>query len=212
MQLSVVDRKKWKGKGKCDILIQTKIQTEKVGISHMELKETRVETSTVYNGVIVRVELDRAELPNGRLARREVVRHPGGVAILPLDAQDRAITVRQFRYPFYTVVSEVPAGKLEAGEDPREAAVRELSEEVGVTAGEMVYLGSMYPSPGFCDEELHMYLALDLTEGACHPDPDEFLEVERVPFDELVARIMRNEVRDGKTISTVLKAKEYLKR
>lgn len=178
----------------------------------MELRETRVETSTVYDGVIVRVELDRAELPNGRLARREVVRHPGGVAILPLDAWDRVITVRQFRYPFYEVVSELPAGKLEAGEDPNEAAVRELSEEVGATAGRMVYLGSMYPSPGFCDEELHMYLALELKEGECHPDPDEFLEVERVPFDELVARIMRNEIRDGKTIAAVLKAKEYLKR
>ena len=178
----------------------------------MKLEEKRVEGSTVYDGVIVRVELDRVELPNGHLSRREVVRHPGGVAILPLDAWDRVIMVRQYRYPFGMVVSEVPAGKLETGEDPGEAAARELSEEVGVSAGRMVYLGSMYASPGFCDVELHMYLALELTEGECHPDPDEFLETERVPFDEVVARIMKNEIRDGKTISAVLKAKEYLKR
>lgn len=178
----------------------------------MELWEKRVESSTIYDGAIIRVELDRAELPNGRITRREVVRHPGGVAILPLDAQGRVITVRQFRYPFYTVVTELPAGKLDPGEDHRDAAVRELSEEVGATAGELIYLGSMYASPGFCDEELHMYLAMDLTEGPCHPDPDEFLEVERVPFDELVDRVMKNEVRDGKTIAAVLRAKEYLAR
>lgn len=178
----------------------------------MELRERCVESNTIYKGKIVRLEVDKAELPNGRIATREVVRHPGGVAVIPLDADDRVITVRQFRYPFYRVVEELPAGKLDPGEDPLEAARRELSEEVGVTAGQMIYLGSLLASPGFCDEELHLYLGLDLTEGECHPDPDEFLERQRVPFDTMVERVMSGELQDAKTVAGILKAKQYLGR
>ena len=178
----------------------------------MELRERCVESTTIYKGKIVRLEVDKAELPNGRIATREVVRHPGGVAVIPLDADDRVITVRQFRYPFYRVVEELPAGKLDPGEDPLEAARRELSEEVGVTAGQMIYLGSLLASPGFCDEELHLYLGLDLTEGECHPDPDEFLERQRVPFDTMVERVMSGELQDAKTVAGILKAKQYLGR
>lgn len=178
----------------------------------MELRERCVESTTIYKGKIVRLEVDKAELPNGRIATREVVRHPGGVAVIPLDADDRVITVRQFRYPFYRVVEELPAGKLDPGEDPLEAARRELSEEVGATAGQMIYLGSLLASPGFCDEELHLYLGLDLTEGECHPDPDEFLERQRVPFDTMVERVMSGELQDAKTVAGILKAKQYLGR
>ena len=178
----------------------------------MELRERCVESTTMYEGKIVRLEVDKAELPNGRIATREVVRHPGGVAVIPLDADGCVITVRQFRYPFYRVVEELPAGKLDPGEDPLDAARRELSEEVGVTAGQMIPLGSVYASPGFCDEELHLFLGLDLTEGACHPDPDEFLERQRVPFDTMVERIMSGEIQDAKTVCGILKAKQYLGR
>lgn len=103
------------------------------------------------------------------------------MAILPLFDDGTVSLVRQFRYPFQEVVAELPAGKLERGEDHRLAALRELEEEVGASCGRLTYLGCLYSSPGFSSEVLHMYLAQELTEGACHPDEDEFLSVERTP-------------------------------
>lgn len=178
----------------------------------MELTEKTVESQTLFEGHIVKLMLDKAELPNGRIASREVVEHPGGVAILPLDGEDCVTLVRQYRYPFHTVVTELPAGKLERGEDHRPAGLRELEEEVGMKAAEFTYLGCLAMSPGFCTEVLHMYLATGLQQGECHPDEDEFLERVRMPFDTLVAQIMSGEITDAKTVATVLKAKVLLGR
>ncbi|MCI9119694.1 MAG: NUDIX hydrolase [Flavonifractor sp.] len=176
----------------------------------MELTEKTVEQNVLFEGVIIRVRKDQAELPNGHIAGREVVEHPGGVAVLALHEDQTVSLVRQFRYPFQAVVAELPAGKLEYGEDHRAAALRELEEEVGAKAGKLTYLGCLYASPGFCTEVLHMYLAQDLELGACHPDEDEFLETERVPFSTLVEQVMRGELKDAKTVALVLKAKVYL--
>ena len=130
----------------------------------MELMEKTVESRVLFEGKIITVRLDKAELPNGRVASREVVEHPGGVAILPLFDDGTVSLVRQFRYPFQEVVAELPAGKLERGEDHRLAALRELEEEVGASCGRLTYLGCLYSSPGFSSEVLHMYLAQELTE------------------------------------------------
>ena len=176
----------------------------------MELWEKTVESETLFEGKIVTLKLDKAELPNGRVARREVVEHPGGVAVLPLFDDGTVSIVRQFRYPFQKVVTELPAGKLERGEDHRVCALRELSEEVGAEAEELTYLGAMYTSPGFSSEVLHMYLARGLKQGASHPDEDEFLEGERIPFQQLVDEVMSGEIADGKTIATTLKVKTLL--
>ena len=176
----------------------------------MELWEKTVESETLFEGKIVTLKLDKAQLVNGRIARREVVEHPGGVAVLPLFDDGTASIVRQFRYPFQAVVTELPAGKLEYGEDHRLCALRELSEEVGAGAADLTYLGAMYTSPGFSSEVLHMYLARELKEGASHPDEDEFLEGERMPFSQLVEQVMSGEITDGKTIATVLKVKTLL--
>ena len=176
----------------------------------MELTEKTVESRVLFSGKIITVRLDQAELPNGRLAAREAVEHPGGVAVLPLFDDGTVPLVRQFRYPFGAVVAELPAGKLEKGEDHRLAALRELEEEVGVSCGKLTYLGCLYPSPGFSSEVLHMYLAQELTQGACHPDEDEFLEVERLPFTELAEQVRRGEIQDAKTVALVLKAKLLL--
>ena len=176
----------------------------------MELWEKTVDSETLFEGKIVTLKLDRAELPNGRVTRREVVEPPGGVAILPLFDDGTVSVVRQFRYPFQTVVTELPAGKLERGEDHRPAALRELEEEVGVTCGKLTYLGYLYASPGFTTEVLHMYLAQELTQGPCHPDEDEFLEVERVPFAQLADQVMSGEIADAKTVALVLKVKQLL--
>ena len=176
----------------------------------MELWEKTVESQTLFTGHIITVKLDKAELPNGQLAGREVVEHPGGVAILPLFEDGIVSVVRQFRYPFQAVVTELPAGKLERGEEHRPAALRELEEEVGVTCGKLTYLGCLYLSPGFSSEVLHMYLAQELTQGTCHPDEDEFLEVERIPFSQLAEQVMKGEIVDAKTVALVLKVRQLL--
>lgn len=176
----------------------------------MELEERRISGEIKYNGVIVKVRLDDAELINGKIVKREVVEHPGGVTVLPVDEQGYCYCVRQFRYPFQRAMLEAPAGKLEYGEDHREGAVRELSEETGLTADKLVYLGPCCTSPGFSSEVLHIYLATGLHEGESHPDEDEFLNVEKHHIDELVNLCMKGEIDDAKTIIAVLKAKKLL--
>ena len=176
----------------------------------MEYIERPVGSVEKYKGIIVRVRLDDAELYTGKVVKREVVEHPGGVTILPVDNEGNCYMVRQFRYPFGRMMLEAPAGKLEYGEDHRECAVRELSEETGFTADELVYLGGCCTSPGFSTEVLHIYLALGLHAGECHPDQDEFLNVEKHSLDELSKMVMNGEIDDGKTIVAVLKAEKYL--
>lgn len=178
----------------------------------MRLFEETVEKKTIFQGRIVNLRTDTARLENGKLAGREVVEHPGGVCVLPLEADGTVYTVRQFRYPFALVTEELPAGKLDGPEEHEKAARRELSEEIGCEAGELIYLGKLLASPGFCTEVLHMYLARDLRRGESHPDEDEFLEVERKPFGELVERVMAGEISDAKTVAITLKVKEFLSR
>ena len=176
----------------------------------MEYIERPVGSVEKYKGIIVRVRLDDAELYTGKVVKREVVEHPGGVTILPVDEDGSCYMVRQFRYPFGRMMLEAPAGKLEYGEDHRECAVRELSEETGFTADELVYLGGCCTSPGFSTEVLHIYLALGLHAGECHPDQDEFLNVEKIPLSQLSRMVMDGEIDDAKTIVAVLKAEKYL--
>ena len=180
------------------------------GVCGLDYFERRIGGEIKYKGVIVNVRLDEAELVNGRIVKREVVEHPGGVTILPVDADGICTLVRQFRYPFGRMMLEAPAGKLEYGEDPDEAAVRELSEETGLTAGNMVKLGAICTSPGISSEVLHLYLALDLCAGESHPDENEFLNVVKMPLSELVALCMSGEVDDAKTVAAALKAEKLL--
>ena len=156
------------------------------------------------------MRLDEAELHTGKLVKREVVEHPGGVTVLPVDSEGNCYLVRQFRYPFGKMMLEAPAGKLEKGEEPLACGMRELSEETGFTADEMIDLGRCCTSPGFSTEVLYVYLALSLHAGESHPDQDEYLNVEKVPLKELAERVMRNEIDDGKTIVAILKAEKYL--
>ena len=176
----------------------------------MDLTERTIESKTMFQGRIITVLLDTAGLPDGGTAQREVVLHPGGVAILALDEADNVALVRQYRYPIGQLLLELPAGKLDAGEDHLPAAKRELSEETGLEAGELTYLGHIYASPGFCDEALHMYLARDLTRARQHLDEDEFLDVVTMPFAELADRVMDGTIADAKTVATVLKVKVLL--
>jgi len=178
----------------------------------MKFFEKQVETTTVYEGIIVNVRRDVAELQNGNRSKREVVEHPGGVGIVALTDEGKVVLVRQYRYPMEEELLEIPAGKLDDNEDPFECAKRELSEETGYTANTYIDFGVMYPSAGFCRETLYLYLALDLEPGDMHLDHNELLSVEEMDLDELVAQIMCNEIKDAKTIIGVMKAKEYLRR
>lgn len=178
----------------------------------MDLTEKMVSSETIFEGKIIKVTLDQARLPDGSLASREVVYHPGGVAVLALDEDNTVYLVKQYRYPIRQLLLELPAGKLDHGaeEDRLLGAQRELSEETGLEASEWTYLGYTLASPGFCDEALHMYLARGLTRKGQHLDEDEFLDVVTMPFDELVKQVMDGAITDAKTVSTTLKVKTLL--
>lgn len=178
----------------------------------MDLKETMVSSQTIFEGKIIKVTLDQARLPDGKLASREVVYHPGGVAVLALDDDNTVYLVKQYRYPIQQLLLELPAGKLDHGaeENVLLGAQRELSEETGLEAAEWTYLGYTLASPGFCDEALHMYLARGLTRKRQHLDEDEFLDVVTMPFGQLVEQVMDGTITDGKTVSTTLKVKVLL--
>lgn len=181
------------------------------GISAMDLTEYKVDSKTIFQGRIVKVTVDQARLPDGNLATREVVCHPGGVAILPLDEDNNVTLVRQYRYPIGRELLELPAGKLDHGaEDHLPGAKRELSEETGLEGEDFTYLGYILASPGFCDEALHMYLARGLTRKERHPDEDEFLDVVTMPFHQLVEQVMDGTITDAKTVATTLKVKVLL--
>lgn len=172
--------------------------------------EKTVSTKKIFSGNILEFKVDTVELPGGALATRELVHHPGGVAVVPVDNDGYVYLVRQYRKPYDEAVLEIPAGKRDKGEDPLIGAKRELSEETGLEAGQFIDLGSFYPSPGYVDEVIYLYLAKDLKKGEAHPDEDEFVENEKIHIDTLVDMIMNNKIKDGKTIAAVLKAKMYL--
>ena len=172
----------------------------------MDLTEKKLASEIIFEGKVVKLRRDTVEVPGGAHAIREVIEHPGGVGLVPVDGDGTVLMVRQFRYPLGGVALEIPAGKLEPGEDHSITAVRELSEEVGARAGKLTYLGYAYASPGFCDESIHLYLAEDLTFGECHPDEDEFLEPERIPLEQLVEMALDGSLHDGKSVIGVLRA------
>ena len=177
----------------------------------MNLTEKTVAQDIRFQGHIINLRVDDVVLPNGNAATREVVEHPGGVCVAALTEERELLFVRQFRYPYGEVLLELPAGKLDrGGEDPLEAGKRELREETGAVAGQYRSLGKLYPSPGYCDEIIHLYLATDLTFGDSEPDEDEFLECERIPLDRAVAMVLNNEIADAKTQVLILKVAQLV--
>ena len=171
----------------------------------MNLRETPVEQQIQYEGRIIRLRVDKAQLPNVKIATREVVEHNGGVCIAALTEQQELLFVRQFRYPYQEVVLELPAGKIDKGEEPLACGKRELTEETGASAQQYRSLGRLYPSPGYCGEVIHLFLATGLSFGRMNLDEDEFLEGERIPLEKAVQMVLDNEVPDAKTQVAVLK-------
>lgn len=172
----------------------------------MKMEEIKQSETEIYRGKIIRVHVDDVELPDGAAAKREVVDHPGGVSVAVLTEKNELIFVRQFRYPYREVLLELPAGKLEPGEDPFEAMKREQREETGTAAERYVSLGNVYPTPGYVGEIIRLWACrLTEDEGALHLDEDEFLTTERIPLEDAVEMVLRNEIPDGKTQIGILK-------
>lgn len=176
----------------------------------MELAEKTLQREDAFQGKILSVHVDKVLLPNGDTAVREVVDHVDGVAVLALDAADQVLMVTQYRYVFSKPMLELPAGKLDPGEDPVTGALRELKEETGAEPEEISSLGRIIPAPGCYGETLHLFLARNLHMGTQHLDPDEFLHVSRIPFAQLVQRCLNGDVEDAKTVAAVLRAKLLL--
>ena len=176
----------------------------------MELFEKKINSKQIFDGVVVKLFVDDVELPDGKKAIREIVRHPGAVCVIPVDEDENVIMIKQFRYPFSEVLLEVPAGKLEPNEDPLEAVKRELEEESGVNAESVEYIGTMYTTVAILDEKIHMYLATGLTYKNAHPDDGEFLEVVKIPLKTLVEMVMDGKIPDSKTQIAILKAEKIL--
>lgn len=176
----------------------------------MHLEEKTLDSKFIYDGKVVKLYKDEVLLENDKTASREVIKHPGGVCVVPLTEDNQIIFVTQFRYPHKKVLLEIPAGKLEWGEDHFACGKRELKEETGCIAEKYDYLGVLLPTPAYDTEVIHMYLARGLSQKEQKLDEDEFLEVSRIPFDKAVEMVMNNEITDAKTQLAILKAKLLL--
>lgn len=177
----------------------------------MNFNEKTITSEKKFEGRIFNVEVLDVELPDGKKGYRELVNHPGGVGIVALTDDNKILMVRQYRKPIEKDIIEIPAGKLEKGEDPLVCGKRELEEETGYRAKEFVSLGYLYPSPGFANEVTHLYLAWGLEKGNVNPDEDEYLDILKLPVNDIYSAIMKNEINDAKTVIGFFKAMEYIK-
>ena len=178
----------------------------------MDYTERPLRRVSTYQGVVVDLTEDIVELVSGATTVREVVHHPGGVCVAAVDSAGNVALVRQYRYPFSEHLLELPAGKLEKGEDPADAVRRELSEETGLEADRWTDLGFLYVSPGISTERIYLYLATGLRQGAAHPDPNEFLDVQWLPLAELKKMALDGTLRDAKTVAGILRSAAFLDR
>lgn len=166
----------------------------------MELNEVTVEKETLYSGRIIDLEVQKVRLPDGRYSKREIIRHSDAVAVFAVDDDENVYLVEQFRKPIDSLISEIPAGHVEEGEEPQYTALRELCEETGLMAEEITLLNKYYSSPGFTDETIYFFMARKLTSAEQSLDRDEFINVKKIPFDELLKLVRENKIIDGKTI------------
>jgi ADP-ribose pyrophosphatase len=176
----------------------------------MIFEEKTLDSKRIYEGRIINLRVDKVTVVSGT-STREIVEHNGGSVIAAVTDDNKIIMVKQFRKPMESPILKVPAGKLDGDEDPADAALRELSEETGYSAGKLEKLTEFYPSVGYTTEVLHIYLATDLKPGACHPDENEVLEVMEMDLEEVYRMVMDGRIHDGKTIAAVMMARDKLR-
>ena len=162
--------------------------------------EETLERKLIHKGRIINLRIDKVRLPNGREALREIVEHPGAVAVVPVLPDGRIVLVRQFRKPVEEALLEIPAGKLDEGENPETCAMRELEEETGFRAGKLEKIFKFFPSPGFSDECIHLFKAAELQKGKMNLEHDELIETVILTLSEIVKLIEEGKIKDGKTI------------
>lgn len=172
-------------------------------MSDLALDETFVSSKPAFDGRLLHVHVDTVRLPNGRTTTREMADHQGAIAVVPILPDGSIIFVKQFRYPMGTVMYEIPAGKIDPGEDKDVCAVRELSEETGYEADHWEYLGVIATTPGFTNEVIYLYAATGLHRHAQHTDPDEFITVEAIPKEKLLSMIEDGTLYDGKSLAAL---------
>lgn len=177
------------------------------------LNEITIDSEEIFDGQVLHLYKDTVQLPNGKSATRETIRHIGAVAIVPMTEDGKVVVERQFRYPLNRVITEIPAGKLDSKtEDRLSAAKRELEEETGLIANEWIEIGDYYPAAAYCDEVITLYLARGLQKGIRNLDEDEFLNIEKISLEELVEEVMQGKIADGKTQVALLKAYHVLQK
>ena len=174
----------------------------------MNLTEKQLSSEYIFNGKVINLRRDIAMLPNGETAVREVVEHNGGVCVAALTENNELLMVKQYRYPYSEIILELPAGKRDSiTEEPILCGKRELKEETGAIAENLISLGELYPTPGYCGEIIWLFAATNLSFGDQSPDEDEFLTVHKVPFEKAVEMVMSGEIKDAKTQTAILKLK-----
>ncbi len=191
--------------------VKPDMQTELRDIDLADFEEKTLESEVVYEGCFYNIEKIKIMRPDGKEGVRDVLRHSGAAAIIPIDTDGGIFMVRQYRKAVDQVLLEIPAGKLDKGEEPLTCAIRELHEETGLKAGSMKHLFSLHPSPAIADEIIHIFVATDLTKEEQHTDDGEFVTVEKLPINVLIKYILNGEITDSKTISSILMAEKYLK-
>lgn len=177
----------------------------------MKYEEKILSKKHIFQGNTIKFESWNVLLPNGKEASRDVILHPGASVVVPMTDDGQIYMVRQYRTPINRETIEIPAGKLDKGEDPYDCAKRELKEETGLDSKDIKHLIDIHNAPGFCDEVLHLYVARDLYEGESCADEDEFISAEKYPISTLIDKIVKNEITDGKTIIGILMADKILK-
>ena len=175
----------------------------------MIVTEKTLKREVIYKGRVLEYVVDSVDV-NGRTSGREMVFHPGGVGVVAIDDDGYVCMIRQFRKPYEKAILEIPAGKIDPSEAPLECGKRELKEETGYSADEFISLGEFYPSVGYTNEIIHIFLAKGLTKGDAMPDENEYVDIERIHIDKLFQMIMEGEIKDGKTIAGILKTKNIL--